>query len=264
MIWPFTSNKSKTLRTRNAERNLPLYDFHSHLLWGLDDGARTFRETTLMLAQYASLGYQGVVATPHTNHYMFESPHLAMLESRAIELREVIDSTGVKVRMGGEIMLRDDYIAGFERGAFQGVQNTFLVEFENRPFVMNDVFEKVLFDFQMQGRQLVLAHPERYPDVHNNPSLVTSFKTRGMLIQVNLRSLTGWNGPRATELAWQFVKTGVADIVGSDLHSLQDFAAISEALDDLEAFDTELFEYLTSINPGHLFHGRTHLIEERS
>ena len=44
-----------------------MVDIHSHILWGLDDGAETLEESLAMLKLAAESGTTDIVATPHAN-----------------------------------------------------------------------------------------------------------------------------------------------------------------------------------------------------
>src|SRR5438128_440008 len=47
-------------------------DIHSHILYGLDDGAKVREESVEMLEMAAGCGTTDIVATPHANsHYAF-------------------------------------------------------------------------------------------------------------------------------------------------------------------------------------------------
>jgi len=50
-----------------------LVDIHSHVLYGLDDGARTLEDSLGMLRMAAESGTTDLVATPHANlNYKYE------------------------------------------------------------------------------------------------------------------------------------------------------------------------------------------------
>ena len=50
-----------------------MVDIHSHILWGLDDGAKTLEESVAMLQLAAESGTTDIVATPHANYrYTFQ------------------------------------------------------------------------------------------------------------------------------------------------------------------------------------------------
>jgi protein-tyrosine phosphatase len=55
-----------------------LIDIHSHVLYGLDDGARTLEDSVAMLRMAAEHGTTELVATPHANPtYRFEPERIA-------------------------------------------------------------------------------------------------------------------------------------------------------------------------------------------
>ena len=41
-------------------------DIHNHLLWGIDDGSKSFEETIALSNGLQELGITKVIATPHT------------------------------------------------------------------------------------------------------------------------------------------------------------------------------------------------------
>ena len=50
-----------------------MVDIHSHVLYGLDDGARTLEDSLGMLRMAAESGTTDLVATPHANlNYKYE------------------------------------------------------------------------------------------------------------------------------------------------------------------------------------------------
>lgn len=258
-MWPFGTKKSASSK-RNA-RDFVLYDVHSHILPAMDDGASSEKDSEAFLEKYAALGFGGIIVTPHSNHYMFETAAPAQIKARAHQLSVLATPLHIGIKAGAEIMLREDYREGIDQGRFLGVENAFLVEFENRPLAMTSAVDKVLYEFQKKGWILVLAHPERYIDVRKNPQILESLKKRGMLTQINLGSLVGGYGSRATELAWHMVQNGTADVVATDVHRIQDFQMIESAMGELEAYDKKIFKRLLSTNPGHLFNGESHRIE---
>ena len=258
MVWPLFKKQQQTLKTRECH----LYDLHSHIVWGLDDGARTLDDTVSYLRKYALLGFHGVIATPHTNHRLFSTPSPEEVLKKLEMISGQMEETGVAVKSGSEVMCVGEYAQGIEQGEYPAVGNTFLVEFENRPGSFSSAFERVLFKMRVAEKTLILAHPERYTAVHERPELPGLLKAHGMLMQINLGSLVGGYGERARELAWQFVEEGIADFASTDLHRLKDFDAISLALEELERFDVHRFETLVSVNPRQVFEGKPECIGE--
>src|SRR4051812_12874768 len=63
-----------------------MIDIHSHVLWGVDDGASSLEESLDMLRMAADCGTTDIVATPHANSkYPFDAE---LLNLRYVELAE--------------------------------------------------------------------------------------------------------------------------------------------------------------------------------
>lgn len=63
-------------------------DIHSHILWGLDDGARDYETSLEMLRMAAGNGTTDIVATPHSNlQYPFDPDKIS---ARIHELDEAV------------------------------------------------------------------------------------------------------------------------------------------------------------------------------
>ena len=69
------------------------------------------------------------------------------------------------------------------------------------------------------GFQPVVAHPERYAYVRENPRLINRWARMGCLIQVNRGSLLGRFGRQAQEMAFELTDRGFTSVVASDAHS---------------------------------------------
>ena len=94
---------------------------------------------------------------------------------------------------------------------------TLLVEL---PFVGWPTFtERVLFDVQAAGYRVLLAHPERYEAVMNDPDVLIPLRERGILMQLTTGSLAGLFGKRSKEVSEQLLREGSIDILASDAHS---------------------------------------------
>jgi protein-tyrosine phosphatase len=66
-----------------------MIDLHTHILWGLDDGARTIRDSLEMCRIAYRDGIRTVVATPHTLNGVYQNDRPSIL-AKVRELNEVI------------------------------------------------------------------------------------------------------------------------------------------------------------------------------
>jgi protein-tyrosine phosphatase len=70
------------------------------------------------------------------------------------------------------------------------------------------------------GVRVVLAHPERHPDLFEEADARSRICTRGALLQVNLTSLAGLAGRRARKVAEDLCRRDMVHAFGTDAHGL--------------------------------------------
>lgn len=198
-------------------------DLHSHILFGVDDGARNPQESIEMLQRAAQEGVTCIVATPHALHPAMDTQPAR----RAFrELQPFAGDMGIEMRLGYECnlsALRVDDLAAARRFCIEKT-NVLLVEFpfDNWP----GTWREILYGLQAEGMRLVLAHPERYRPIQRDPHMLDSLAEMGVRLQVNAASLQGWFGAKQG-IARRIVKAGRIAALGSDAHSAQDYAGFA-------------------------------------
>ena len=80
-------------------------DFHSHILPGLDDGARTLDDALMLAGAMRSWGFERVYCTPHINALYRNTPQ--SIRPAFGELKEALETHGVNldIRMSAEYRL---------------------------------------------------------------------------------------------------------------------------------------------------------------
>jgi len=195
-----------------------MIDLHSHILPGIDDGARTL-EGSLDIARAAVR--DGIVTIAATPHVRDDWPTGAdLMEERVADLRAELDLAGIPldVRTGGEIALEWlTRLAPEELRRFGlGGTRYLLVE---TPYYgwPRDLLAQMLA-LQDRGFAPVLAHPERNADVAARPVLLGPLVDEGVLVQVTAASLDGRIGRRAFECARLLIREELAHLLASDAH----------------------------------------------
>ena len=69
---------------------MEMIDIHNHILYGLDDGAKTLEESVEMCRISFNDGVRTIVATPHTLNSVYENNRSTIL-AKVQELNAVID-----------------------------------------------------------------------------------------------------------------------------------------------------------------------------
>ncbi|MFN8483335.1 MAG: CpsB/CapC family capsule biosynthesis tyrosine phosphatase [Anaerolineae bacterium] len=193
-----------------------MIDLHSHILPGLDDGARTQDESVTMAREWVAAGVTTVACTPHSEPHIPKSS-LAVAVAR---LQSALDAAGIALRLalGIEVFLEPDMASLIEREvAFTlGGTRYMLVEL---PFeIWPPYTEQTLFALQVRGVTPILAHPERYRAVQLHPERVAPLVERGVLMQLTAYSLTGRGGREIQKAAGALLRHGHAHLIASDSH----------------------------------------------
>jgi len=209
----------------------PLVDIHTHILPHLDDGARDEREAERMLRIAVEDGIEVIVATPHAHHTQAERVLRAVEELNALaQAREI----PVEILPGQEARLSSDLIAECASGAHLTLNQRgwVLVEWPFTDHWPVEVVERATERLLDADLPLVLAHPERSRVVQHNPDVLEWLVARGVVIQLNASSLTGYEGERAREVSEILLRRRMAHVIASDAHNADRRAPrISFALD---------------------------------
>ena len=82
-------------------------------------------------------------------------------------------------------------------------------------------FQEIVFEFQMAGYKPILAHPERYSYWYTDKEKYDELKSKGILLQLNLLSLTGHYSPQTRKVAEKMIEAQQIDAVGTDCHRIE-------------------------------------------
>lgn len=194
-------------------------DLHSHLLPGIDDGSQSMDDTLSMVRGLKEMGYSKIITTPHVmNDYYRNTP--AIINSKLEEVQRAINAAGIDmtIEAAAEYLVDDvleDKIKNNEILTF-GKSNYVLIElpFFNPPQNLNSV----IFNLEVNGYKVVLAHPERYLYWENDLNKFKDLKEREVLFQSNLLSFTNYYSSETRHLLEKLILLDMVDFVGSDLH----------------------------------------------
>lgn len=226
-------------------------DIHSHLVPGIDDGAKDMDDSLNLIRQMAEYGVRDIITTPHIMAGVYNNTPEIILEGgekvlselselseqselpvptdqrehRESELSELSELNGpaiqlpnypVKLRFAAEYMLDEGFTRHLEDGLLTLIDKLVLVEMSylNAPYNLYEL----LYEMQMKGYEPVLAHPERYGFYHGNFKEYEKLKNRGCLFQMNLLSLTKQYGKGVQQTALRLLESGMVDFVGTDTH----------------------------------------------
>lgn len=195
-----------------------MIDLHLHLLPGIDDGAASIDESREMLTAARALGFHTLVATPHLMEHL-EPEEQWRIAAALSSVAAAAQPLGMRVDLGYEVALTPDLparLAANEPVTLAG-SRAILVEL---PAVGWPTYtESALFALQAAGYRPLLAHPERYQAVQEDPALALDLAQRGILLQVTFSSFAGLFGKPAKRAAETLLRHQAIHVLASDAHS---------------------------------------------
>ena len=235
-----------------------IVDLHSHLIPGVDDGARTVEEAMEAGLKLAAAGVVAAVTTPHFRGSLTLQPEVAA--ERLADLDE-----GWR-RLMAE---RQDGMPRLHRGVELLLDvpdpdpSDPRIRLNGGPFVLTEFphmtvpphAPRVLRKLREAGAIPILAHPERYEGFDEALGAARSWKEAGAYLQVNGPSLVGRYGETVRRRAFALLENGLVDYLGSDYHCRAEPLVREYANIFSEHACHEALQLLTEENPGRLIEG---------
>ena len=241
------------------ENDLPIIDIHNHLLPGVDDGSEDMDMSIELIEQGLENGVSEWVLTPHILDEFtreIDELHCGIFDHLKAEVER--RSLPVRLYLASEIMFQMDVEQVKQRrsSTFDGNGRYFLMEFPMTTFPREA--EDVLYQYQLAGMKPIIAHPERNQELGRRTSRIADMAARGILFQVNARSLALEQANIIRRTAEELILSGSAHFVASDAHHPERRpAGLREAYDriaELAGEDTAI--RLLSENPRKAVEGR--------
>lgn len=211
----FFSKNKPTLKDLIPDNHI---DIHSHLLPGIDDGARNIKDTIELIQDLESIGISQFITTPHIIQHIWQNTHEQIIDNKNKTVLE-LEKNNIKLpfKAAAEYLMDDQFVKLFRDHKLLTLKDKYvLVEMSyiNAPIQLYSI----LFDLQMAGYIPVLAHPERYLFYHNNFKEYEKLKKAGCLFQLNILATVGYYGKEITAITNELLQKGMYDFVGSDVH----------------------------------------------
>ena len=208
--------------------NIGRYDIHSHIIPGVDDGARDIDESIELIETAYNQGIRIIYATPHYSRRSSNMEIRDIFAKLQAELQKRKPNTDMKLILGHELVYHSELAERLKSGeAFtMGESNKVLIEFS--PMTEYRDMYRQLRELIQAGYVPIVAHMERY-DALMDPDNVAELKHNGCLIQMNYSSLTGdgvtgikapFGGrfSREVKRCRRLVQSGYIDLFGTDMH----------------------------------------------
>ncbi|MEK7406996.1 MAG: CpsB/CapC family capsule biosynthesis tyrosine phosphatase [Acidobacteriota bacterium] len=197
-----------------------MIDIHSHILAGLDDGAKTLEDSLAMLRVAAEAGTTDIVASPHASlEFRFEPEVVA---AKIAELKAA-SADRPRIHTGCDFHLTYDNVQDALANPLKYTINQkgyLLVEFSDLLIAktMEDIFARM----RQAGMTPIITHPERNWLLQQRMERLALWVESGCLLQVTAQSFFGRFGAGAKRFAATLMERDMVHFVASDAHDPHD------------------------------------------
>lgn len=200
--------------TANPRSNHGFVDIHSHVIFGVDDGAKTREDSVAMLQTASRYGTVAIVATPHASaQYRFDERVVA---ERIAELQ---GTAGIRIYPGCDFHLQFDNIEDAVAHPQKYTVNHgsyLMVEFSEVGTL--HAADRMLGRLLDAGMVPVITHPERNSHIQRHLDELAAWVASGCYAQVTAASFLGAFGTNAKKSAQTMLTRGLTHVIASDAH----------------------------------------------
>ncbi len=199
-----------------------LIDIHTHILYGVDDGAGTLSDSMGLLDEECEQGVDTVIMTPHYGP-KFGYPDKDVLREHFDEISQKAEKyyPEIKLYLGSELYYQESTISDLDSGKALTMNGTRYVLVE---FGVKDPYTyiyRAVQNFVYAGYIPIIAHAERYEAVFRQIDRIEELIDIGALIQINAESLIGGIFDKCSSFCKKIAKEGLMHFLGSDCHDFR-------------------------------------------
>lgn len=189
-------------------------DCHSHILFGIDDGAKTIEKSISILTKMQALGFESIILTPH-----YRGRYLANNK----EKQEVLDklnsalkanNINIKLYLANEVKITSNMLELINNDTIKTINNYLFLELPFDTKIYN--LKKIIYELQSNNIKVILVHPERYPYMTLGDFI--ELNDNDVYLQVNYESILGKYGIKAKSMARKLLKKDIVYLLGTDVH----------------------------------------------
>ena len=197
-----------------------MIDLHSHILPGIDDGAKTL-EVALEMARIAVAdGIHTMACTPHIypGMYLNDGPGI---QAAVQTLQAELDHHDIALRLvvGADVHLVPGLIDGLRTGRIPTLNGSRYFLLEPSHTTPPPHFEAAVVDLIKAGYTPIITHPERLTWVERHFPVFLRLIEQGAWVQITAGALSGMFGRRAQHWGRRFLAEGHTHLIASDAHS---------------------------------------------
>ena len=198
-----------------------MFDLHSHLLPGIDDGAPNLETSLSMARAYADQGVACVACTPHILPGVYHNSG-RQIRLAVADLQTKLDDAGIPLKLatGADNHIVPGFVDGLRRGHLLTLAGSAYVLVEPPHHVAPARLEDLFFEILLASYVPILTHPERLSWIESKYDVIERLVARGIWMQITSGSLLGRFGRRPRYWAERMLEEGLVHILATDAHNM--------------------------------------------
>ncbi|WP_335871172.1 tyrosine-protein phosphatase [Bacillus sp. 2205SS5-2] len=209
-----------------------MIDIHSHILPGIDDGAKELQNSIEMARQAVKEGVKAIIATPHLNSKYHNKKDDILMATQQLNNTLQKEQIQLQVLPGQEPRIYGEILEDYRSGDILTLNhsNYLFIEFPSNQIPR--YARHLLYEIQLEGLTPVIVHPERNTEISEDPNKLYELIQNGALSQVTASSVAGTFGKKTQKLSFQLIEANLTHFIASDAHNIT-----SRGFNIEEAFD---------------------------
>lgn len=198
-----------------------MFDLHSHILPGIDDGASNLEISLEMARASVANGVQVQACTPHIMPGVWNNSGPA-IRAAVADLQGHLDRENVPLRLvtGADVHITPDLAAGLRSGHLLSLADTRYVLLEAPHHVAPVRIDDAFYNLLSAGYVPIFTHPERLSWIEGHYKTMIRLAKSGVWMQITAGSLIGSFGKSAKYWGEKMLEDGLVHLLASDSHNM--------------------------------------------
>ena len=231
-------------------------DCHSHILFGIDDGAPDIEHSVAILKKLVELGFEEVILTPHYINAFHVNNREKRERYRILQERVIREQLPIQLHLANEVRITSDILRLIKEDEITLFAGYIFLELPFSARIHH--LERKIYELQLENIKVILVHPERYHYLTKDD--YQKLIDLDVMFQVNYGSIIGIYGSKSKKMVKYLLKNNFVSFIGTDIHrsdqfNVKQFAKIKSRV--IKIIGEEKFQDISYNNMKKIIHHET-------
>lgn len=189
-------------------------DCHSHILYGIDDGAKTIDDSIAIIKRLAELGFKEIILTPHYINAFHANNNIKREKLTVLKAKLKEENIPIDLHLANEVRITSDIIELIKNDEISLLNNYIFLELPFSNKIHN--LERQIYNLQLNNIKVIIVHPERYNYLTKDD--YQKLADLDVYFQINYESIIGSYGTKSKKKVKYLLKNNLVSFIGTDIH----------------------------------------------